>query len=39
MILLCIVMATKRGEFKPFWTGMFYDEVLFDPYKNFLDLQ
>lgn len=39
MILLTILMAARRAELKQFWTGMFYDEILFDPYKNYLDLQ
>lgn len=34
MIGLTILMGIHRNEYKPLWTGIFYDEIVLDPYKG-----
>lgn len=34
MVSLCALLAYKRGEVQCFWTGVFFDEILLDPYKH-----
>jgi hypothetical protein len=37
MILFCTLIAFRRNELNLFWTGDYYDEILYDPFKNELD--
>lgn len=37
MILICTFIAFWRNELKRFWSGDFYDEILYDPFKNEMD--
>lgn len=34
MVAPCAIAAYKRGEIQTFWSGVFYDEILLDPFKN-----
>ena len=34
MMTLCGFFAWRRRELKSFWSGMFYDRILLEPFKN-----
>jgi hypothetical protein len=34
MVLSCTFWAWRRSEIKPFLSGLYYDVILLEPYKN-----